>query len=104
MGIQEIQDRIDAILKEYKQPYWSQLSQFARLSEEVGEVGRVLNHKYGDKPKKDTDEDDDLADELADVFWAIICLANSNNISLENSIEKAIQKLQVRDKDRFEKI
>lgn len=102
MGIQEIQDRIDAILKEYKKPYWSPLSQFARLSEEVGEVGRVLNHKFGDKPKKHDDKDD-LADELADVFWTLICIANSSGISLEEGIEKSIKKLQVRDKDRFER-
>jgi len=102
MGIQEIQDRIDTILREYKKPYWSPLSQFARLSEEVGEVGRVMNHKFGDKPKKDADKDD-LGDELADVFWTLICIANSNNISLEEGLEKSIVKLQVRDKDRFEK-
>ena len=61
------QKRIDTILKQYEKPYWDPLSQLARLAEEVGEVGRILNHRFGDKPKKPTEAPDDLEEELADV-------------------------------------
>jgi NTP pyrophosphatase (non-canonical NTP hydrolase) len=85
-----IQEEIDKILQGYEKPYWSPLSMMARLSEESGEVARILNHKYGDK--------------LADVLWTIICIANSEGVSLEAGIKRAIEKLIVRDKDRFKKI
>jgi NTP pyrophosphatase (non-canonical NTP hydrolase) len=99
-----IQEEIDKILQGYEKPYWSPLSMMARLSEESGEVARILNHKYGDKPKKASESEDDLEDELADVLWTIICIANSEGVSLEAGIKRAIEKLIVRDKDRFKKI
>lgn len=101
--LSEIQKRIDDILQGYETPYWSPLSNVARLSEEVGEVARVINHKYGDKPKKNGEKDDDLEDELADVLWTIICLANQEGINLDNGLERSIDKLLIRDKDRFAK-
>jgi NTP pyrophosphatase (non-canonical NTP hydrolase) len=99
----DIQKRIDDILQGYEKPYWSPLSNVARLVEEVGEVARIVNHNYGDKPKKPTETPDDLEDELADVLWTVICLANQEGINLDNGIERAIDKLVVRDKDRFKK-
>lgn len=97
------QKRIDAILQKYQKPYWDPLSQFARLAEEVGEVGRILNHQFGDKPKKATEEADDLEGELADVLYTVICLANNQNIDLDKALERAIYKMEVRDRDRFKK-
>lgn len=102
-SLADIQKRIDAILQGYEKPYWHPLSNVARLSEEVGEVARIINHKYGDKPKKDSESADDLEDELADVLWTVICLANQEGINLDTGIERAIDKLLVRDKDRFAK-
>jgi len=99
----EIQKEIDVLLQGYTKPYWSPLSNLARLAEEVGEVARILNHKYGDKPKKLTEADDDLEDELADVLWSVIMLANQEGVSLSNGVQRAWDKLVVRDKDRFEK-
>ncbi len=101
--IKDYQKQIDDELQQYEKPYWAPLSQFARLVEEVGEVGRILNHKYGDKPKKTTETDDDLEDELGDVLYGIICLANSEGIDLDMSIQRAAAKLSTRDKDRFHK-
>lgn len=101
--LSKIQKRIDDILQGYEKPYWSPLSNVARLVEEVGEVARIVNHKYGDKPKKHTEKDDDLEDELADVLWTVICLANHEGVNLDNGIQRAIDKLVVRDKDRFNK-
>ena len=103
MTISEYQKHVDEILQQYKKPYWEPLSQLARLTEEVGEVSRILNHAYGDKPKKDTEEHEDLADELADVVYTAVVLANSQGIDLQEPLMKALEKLQVRDAGRFEK-
>lgn len=102
-SLSELQKEIDTLLQGYTKPYWSPLSNVARLTEEVGEVARIINHRYGDKPKKPTEKDDDLEDELADVLWSIICLANQEGVDLSAGIKRAIDKLVVRDKDRFEK-
>lgn len=102
-SLSDLQKKIDAILQGYEKPYWEPLSNVARLVEEVGEVARIVNHQYGDKPKKQNENPDDLEDELADVLWTVICLANSQGIDLDKGIERAINKLVVRDKDRFKK-
>lgn len=103
-SLSELQKQIDDILSQYEKPYWEPLSILAHLTEEVGEVARIINHKYGDKPKKAADADDDLEDELADVLWSVICLANREGVSLEKGIERSIHKLEVRDKGRFKKV
>jgi len=79
------------------------LSQFAHLAEEVGEVGRILNHMYGSKPKKSTEIQQDLGEELGDVLFIIICLANSHRIDLDEEMEKVMQKIKKRDDSRFTK-
>jgi NTP pyrophosphatase (non-canonical NTP hydrolase) len=99
----DYQKRVDAALQQFKKPYWHPLSQMARLSEETGEVARILNHKYGDKPKKADETHEDLADELADVIFNIVCLANTEGIELEPALERALSKVTVRDRDRFER-
>lgn len=97
------QKQIDESLQPYVKPYWDPLSQLARIMEEVGEVSRILNHQYGDKPKKATEVHEQLEDELADVLYGILCLANSQGITLDEPLQRAIAKLETRDKDRFEK-
>ncbi len=97
------QKRIDDELQQYELPYWAPLSILARLTEEVGEVARIVNHQYGDKPKKPNEEHDHLGDELADVIYACICLANREGIALDEYLEKAIAKLSTRDVGRFKK-
>lgn len=103
MSLKSYQKQIDDMVQPLEKPYWSPLSILARMSEEVGEVARIINHKFGDKPKKPTEEHEDLADELADVMYTILCMANSQGIDLDPAMEKAIAKLNTRDKDRFKK-
>ena len=103
MSLEDYQKQIDRSVQQYEKPYWHPLSQLARLSEEVGEVARILNHQFGDKPKKHNEEHEDLADELSDVLYTILCLANSQGIVLDAPFQKAIAKLETRDKDRFTK-
>jgi len=102
-SLNDLQKRIDGVLQDYEKPYWHPLSNVARLTEEVGEVARVINHRYGDKPKKTSETEDDLEDELADVLWTVICLANQEGIDLDKGMQRAINKLLIRDKDRFKK-
>lgn len=103
MALNELQNQIDKTLQPYAKPYWDPLSNLARLVEEVGEVSRILNHKYGDKPKKVGEQHEDLADELCDVIYTVMCIANSQGIDLDEPMQKVIAKLETRDKDRFEK-
>jgi NTP pyrophosphatase (non-canonical NTP hydrolase) len=99
----DYQAAVDEWVQTLKVPYWSPLSQLARLTEEVGELARVYNHKYGEKIKKPTESSDDLEGELGDILFDIICMANSEGIDLDLAITKTIQKSQTRDKNRFEK-
>ena len=103
MSLQTYQQQIDDTVQQYAKPYWEPLSILARLSEEVGEVARILNAQYGDKPKKPGEEHDELGDELADVIYAVMCIANRENIVLDEHMRNAINKLLTRDKDRFER-
>lgn len=101
MSLAAYQKQIDDSLQPYAKPYWDPLSQLARIIEEVGETARILNHKYGDKPKKPDEVLENLADELADILFATICLANSEGIELDAAMERAIAKVSTRDKDRY---
>lgn len=103
MTLEELQKKIDKILRQYEKPYWEPLSMLARLAEETGEVARVLNSMYGDKPKK-PEEKHDLEGELGDLLWTIICIANREKINLENTIDPLIEKLTIRDVQRFKKL
>ena len=99
----DAQKEVDDWVQGYEKPYWEPLSQLARLTEEVGEVSRVLNHMYGQKVKKDSEEPDELEDELADVLFAVMCLANSHDIDLDEAFARIMEKSRTRDKDRFTK-
>lgn len=103
MALKQYQKQIDDSVQRFALPYWAPLSILARLSEEVGEVARILNHQFGDKPKKPGEEHELLEDELADVIYAAICLANSQGIDLDPAMERAIAKLNKRDQGRFAK-
>ena len=101
--MKKYQKAVDKFVQNYEEPYWPPLSQFARLAEEVGEVGRLLNHMYGSKPKKPEEAQQELGAEIADCLFTLICLANSHSIDLDVEMEKVITKSQNRDKDRFDK-
>lgn len=105
MSLKDYQEQIDTSLKarNLEKIYWHPLSQLARLSEEVGEVARIINHQFGEKPKKPGEEHEMLEDELADVLYTVLCMANSQGINLDEPLLKAITKSEVRDKDRFTK-
>lgn len=97
------QKEVDDWISQYKLGYFKPLEILARLTEEVGEVARELNHMFGPKKKKPTEEKADLEMELGDVIYTIICIANSLNIDLDKAFEKVMHKINTRDKDRWEK-
>ncbi|MDQ3158646.1 MAG: nucleotide pyrophosphohydrolase [bacterium] len=101
--MKEIQKAIDEWAQTLEEPYWPPLSQFARLAEEVGEVGRLLNHMYGSKPKKNNEAEQELGGELADVIFALVCIANKHSIDLDEALEKVLEKARIRDAKRFKK-
>ncbi len=97
------QNKIDTWAQRLEKPYWEPLSQYARVVEEVGEVGRLLNHLYGDKPKKQEEARQELGEEIADVLFALICIANRHDIDLDAEMEKVLAKCYDRDGERFKK-
>lgn len=99
MTIQEAQARVDAWINQYGVRYFSELTNMAVLTEEVGEVARVIARRYGDQSCKPSD-DRDLADELADVLWVVMCLANQTGIDLDEALERNFAKKTSRDKER----
>ena len=99
MVLKEYQEEVDAWANQFETPYWKPLAQLARLIEEVGELSREINHRYGDKPKKSTEEKKEVADELGDVIFTTICIANNLKIDLDESFGKVMEKYKIRDKD-----
>ena len=103
MPLRDYQKQVDDWIQGYDPAYWPPLSQLARLTEEVGELARALNHKYGEKIKKSTEAPDDIEGELADIIFDVICLANSEGIDLDEAMQKQLHKVTTRDADRFPK-
>ena len=98
--IREAQIVVDDWIKKYGVRYFSELTNMAILTEEVGEVARIISRKYGEQSFKKSDSQKDLADELADVLWVLICIANQTGIDLTEALNKNIEKKTSRDKDR----
>ena len=99
MTIKEAQDTVDQWIKTYGVRYFSELTNMAVLTEEVGELARVIARKYGD-PSFKAGEKDNLGDEMADVLWVLLCLANQTGIDLTEELKKNIAKKTERDKQR----
>ncbi len=100
MTIEEAQNKVDSWIEKYGVKYFSELTNMAILTEEVGEVARIMARKYGDQSFKKSDSKAELADELADVFFVLICLANQTGVNLTDAFEKNLIKKTIRDKDR----
>ncbi len=99
----EWQEMVDQWIRECGGGYWLPMSNLARVVEEVGELARLLNHLYGEKPKKPNEEKQELGIEICDIIFALICMANREGIDLEESFAKMMDKYQTRDRDRYAK-
>lgn len=101
IGMNKEQQALDQWFKEQGWPYWSPHEILARLMEETGEFARLINHQYGPKKKKEGEAQQDFEDELGDILYTLACFANTHNISLDSALERSIQKVIGRDKNRF---
>ena len=102
MTIDQLQQRVDDWITTVGVRYFSPLTNMAILTEEVGEVARIMARRYGDQSEKPSDRDRDLGDELADVIWVVICLANQTGIDLTEAIERNFEKKTTRDATRHQ--
>lgn len=99
--LSQAQHVVDQWIEQWEEGYFHPLSNLARLTEEVGELARELNHQYGDKPPKDSSPPKALEQELGDILFVVITLANSLDVELDDALETVLEKYDIRDADRF---
>ena len=100
MKISDAQKEVYVWIKKYGVKYFSELTNLGILMEEVGELSRIMTRRFGDQSEKESDKDRDLGDEMADVLWVLICLANQTGIDLEKELKRNIEKKTQRDAER----
>ncbi|HLR89106.1 MAG TPA: nucleotide pyrophosphohydrolase [Atopostipes sp.] len=102
--MKEMQKQVDDYIGQFKVGYFSPLAMMARVTEEVGELAREINHYYGEKQKKSSEDEKEVSEELADVLFIIITMANALDIDLTEAFERTMEKFETRDKYRFERV
>ena len=100
MELDELQNNVNTWIQKYGVRYFDELTNMAILTEEVGEVARIIARRYGEQSEKESDQNKDLADELADVLWVLTCIANQTGINLEEAMKKNFEKKTLRDSNR----
>jgi NTP pyrophosphatase (non-canonical NTP hydrolase) len=103
MDLREAQRQVDAYISQFKAGYFPPLVNLARLTEEVGELARELNHRFGPKTKKADEPEGDVALELGDILFVLVVLANQMEIDLQSALERTLSKYQIRDAERWER-
>lgn len=101
MELKEAQRRVDEWIGQFEEGYWPPLSNLARLTEEVGELARLMNHRFGHKTKKPGEPEQDLALEMADILFVLLVMANEQGIDLDDALERTLEKYRRRDSDRW---
>ncbi|MEJ2540008.1 MAG: nucleotide pyrophosphohydrolase [Gemmatimonadota bacterium] len=101
MELKEAQARVDAWIGQFEEGYWPPLVNLARLTEEVGELARLMNHRFGPKRKKPGEVEQELGEELADVLFVLMVIANQQGIDLGEALEGVLEKYRLRDSDRW---
>ncbi len=103
MTLHEAQQNVDQWIKTIGVRYFSELTNMAILTEEVGEVARLMSRRYGDQSFKESDKEKNLDEELADVLWVLICIANQTGVDLTEALQKNFEKKNIRDAERHRK-
>jgi NTP pyrophosphatase (non-canonical NTP hydrolase) len=101
VSLTEAQARVDAWISQYEEGYFHPLTNLARLAEEVGELAREVNHRFGQKTKKADEPEGNLAMEMADILFVLICMANREGIDLQQAFERMMEKVESRDAERW---
>lgn len=104
LEMEEMQKIVDEYIGQFKTGYFSPLALMARVTEEVGELAREINHYYGEKQKKDSETKKEVSEELGDVLFIIVCMANALDVDLTDAFNETMDKFNSRDKYRFERI
>lgn len=104
MSLSEYQHRVDGWIRQFEEGYFHPLTNLARLTEEVGELAREVNHQFGQKTKKEGEPDGDLGMEMADIVFVLICMANREGIDLDRAFERMMVKVEERDGARWTKL
>jgi NTP pyrophosphatase (non-canonical NTP hydrolase) len=102
--LQDLQKQVDDYISQFKEGYFSPLAMLARMSEEVGELAREVNHRFGEKPKKSDEAENSIDNELGDILFIVICFANSLNIDLNQAFQHIMHKFNTRDLNRWTRI
>jgi NTP pyrophosphatase (non-canonical NTP hydrolase) len=102
-SLTDAQRRVDAWIRQFEEGYFHPLTNLARLSEEVGELAREVNHRFGEKTKKRDEPEGDLAMEMADILFVLICMANREGIDLQEAFDRMMKKVETRDDSRWTK-
>jgi len=97
----DAQQRVDAWISQFEEGYFHPLTNLARLAEEVGELAREINHRFGQKTKKPEEPEGDLGMEMADILFVLICMANREGIDLQEAFDRVLAKIESRDQDRW---
>lgn len=100
MTLQEAQLQVDQWIKAHGVRYFNEMTNMAILTEEVGEVARIMARRYGEQSEKESDKNKDLGEEMADVLWVLICMANQTGVDLTKAFQRNLEKKTIRDKDR----
>jgi NTP pyrophosphatase (non-canonical NTP hydrolase) len=103
MSLKDAQDRVDAWVSQFEESYFNPLTNLARLAEEVGELAREVNHRFGQKTKKRDEPEGDLGMEMADILFVLICMANREGIDLQAAFDQMMEKVETRDDSRWTK-
>lgn len=101
MSLTDAQERVDRWISQYEEGYFHPLTNMARLAEEVGELAREVNHRYGQKTKKKEEPEGDVGMEMADILFVLICMANREGIDLQAAFERMMDKVERRDAERW---
>lgn len=101
MSLHDAQQRVDRWISQFEEGYFHPLTNMTRLSEEVGELAREVNHRFGQKTKKKDEPDGDMAMEMADILFVLICMANREGIDLQDAFDRMMAKVEGRDADRW---
>src|SRR5215216_79865 len=103
MSLRDAQTRVDGWIAQFEEGYFDPLTNLARLTEEVGELAREVNHRFGQKTKKQEEPEGDLAMEMADILFVLVCMANREGIDLQAAFDRMMTKVETRDRDRWRK-
>jgi NTP pyrophosphatase (non-canonical NTP hydrolase) len=101
MSLHDAQARVDQWIRQFEEGYFEPLTNLARLAEEVGELAREVSHRFGQKTKKRDEPDGDMAMEMADILFVLICMANREGIDLQDAFDRMMTKVEIRDQSRW---